>query len=62
MGSIAELLQIRLTGIVDHWWRTTHQYDGIVAGWIEAMADHLFIDKALAVFPFCFGEHFNFVK
>lgn len=48
---MADFVQIRVAGELDHWWRSTHDDEGVFTGRWQVFAHHVFIDETLAVLP-----------
>lgn len=49
---VAQLVQARVNGILDHWRGTAHQHQNIVPRrWHEGL-DHVLVYESLAVIPF----------
>ena len=48
---VLQLLEVRQTSELDHWGRTTHQYERAGLWSREMVTDHLVIDETCAVLP-----------
>lgn len=48
---VADFVQIRVAGELDHWWRSAHEDEAVVAGRWQMIPNHVFIDEALTVLP-----------
>lgn len=50
---VAQFVQVGNAGILDHWWRSTHEDQNIILRWGQVVSDHILAHKSLAVFPIC---------
>lgn len=53
---IAKLVQVGLTGKLDHWWWPTHEDEGVTARGRQVGFQHVCSDKTRAVLPVCNKE------
>lgn len=53
---VAKLVQVGLTGKLNHWWWPTHENEGLTAWGRQVGFQHLCSDKARAVLPVCNKE------
>lgn len=51
VGGVAEFVQVRHAGKVDHGWRATHEDEGILTGRGQVLLDHLITHEPLAEAP-----------
>lgn len=50
---VAQLVQVWITGELDHGRWTTHEDHRVIAGWRKMVLNHLSADEALTVLPIC---------